>query len=306
MRIAATPRCPSCEAREVRKVGALPHVTVFAGRNAADALPASSLFRCVACGLAFRHPILTSSAYDSLYGKADPAAWPGGPDRVDWALIEGFLARNFPAGANLLDFGCHTGGLLQRIGPRHARTGIEVNENAAQVAREKAGAEVFPSLESLPLGKRFDLVTAVDVVEHFADPGRVIAALLEVVKPGGALIITTGDADAWLGRITGSRWWYCYYPEHLAFLSEQWIRHWLRTTAQRARVAEVRRFRYVRRGPLRFVRHAAFTLIYHLAPDTCAWLLRRVKRGRGRESGAEPPGSGLTKDHVFLALRKTA
>lgn len=291
----------------MRDLGALPQVGVFARRDARNVLPASRLYRCLACALAFRHPTLAPSAYEALYGNADPAStWPGGPDRVDWGLIEEHLARNAPAGASVLDFGCHSGGLLQQIGPRYARTGIEINQNAAKVAREKTGAEVFPDLQSLPSGKRFAVVTAVDVVEHFADPGRVIASLLGVVRPGGTLIISTGDADAWLWRIAGARWWYCYYPEHLAFISERWIRIWLRRTAQPVRVAGVRRFRYLRHPPLRYTRQVISTLMYHVAPDVYAWLVRRLARRSGPEGHVYPPGSGLTRDHVLLVVEKLA
>lgn len=286
-------------------IGVLPDVGVFGRRDARAVLPASSLYRCLACHLTFRHPTLPPSAYEALYGDADPACtWPGGPGRVDWALIEEHLGRNAPAGASVLDFGCHRGGLLQQIGPRYARTGIEINRNAAQVARAKTGAEVFPDLASLPAGTCFDVVTAVDVVEHFADPGRVIASLLAILGPGGTLIVSTGDADAWPWRIASARWWYCYYPEHLAFISERWIRNWLRRTGQPVRVAAVRRFRYVHHPPLRYVRQAAATLLYQLAPDVYAWLWRRLARRSGPEGQVNPPGSGLTRDHLLLVVEK--
>lgn len=306
MSIAATPLCPSCGAREIRRIGALPHARFFAGRDAGGALPASGLYRCAACSLAFRHPVLGPSAYDALYGRSDTDAWPGASERADWALIEDYLARKLPTGGSVLDFGCHTGGLLQRIGSRYARTGVEISEAAARVAREKTGVEVYADIESIPAGNRFDMVAAVDVVEHFADPGRVIAALLGLVRPGGALIVTTGDADAWLWRITGPRWWYCYYPEHVAFISERWIRDLLRRTAQPARIAELRRFRHMRHPPLRYVLQAASTLIYHLAPDTFVRVRQQVNRQLGHPDQGGPPGSGLTRDHIFLALEKLA
>jgi SAM-dependent methyltransferase len=260
----------------------------------------------VACDLAFRLPILASTAYDSLYREVDPATWAGGPGREDWALVERYLASNVPAGASVLDFGCHTGGLLKQLGPRYARTGIEINEQAARVARDQAGAEIVRDLESLPGGKRFDVVTAVDVLEPFADPGRVIASLLEVVKPGGALVITTGDADAWLWRITGARWWYCYYPEHLAFISERWVRDWLRRTGSDARIVDGRIFRYLLLSPSRYALQSCLLAAYVVSPGGYTRVAEGLQRLLGRKDTAYPPGVGLTRDHVFLALRKVA
>lgn len=299
-----TPHCPSCELREVREIGALPETNIFAGREVDDVFPASSLFRCAGCGLMFRHPTLTACAYDALYGKVSLDSWSSGSARVDWALIEEYLARACAPGDRVLDFGCHTGGLLQQIGPSYSRTGVEINPRAAKVAREALGIDVFPSLASLPAGKHFDVATAVDIVEHFADPGRAIASLLEVVKPGGVLIVTTGDAHAWLWRIAGPRWWYCYYPEHLAFISERWIRGWLRRTGARADVAEARRFRYLRLSPARYVRQACLVSAYLASPRTYAWAMRHLKRLLGRPGGVEPSGIGLSKDHLFLVIRK--
>lgn len=290
----------------MRRIGTLPDVKVFAGQVANDLLPASSLFGCLACGLLFRHPVLSRSQYDAFYRKVPSTTWPDQPGRPDWALIVEFIGLNSVAGASILDFGCHTGGLLRRLGSRYSLYGAEVNETAARIAREKSGAEVFGGLEALPRGMQFDFVTAVDVVEHFSDPGLVIASLLDAVKPGGSLIITTGDADNGWWRLVGARWWYCYYPEHLAFISERWVRHWLQRTGSAARLAEARKFRYERLDPLRFARRACLTAVYLAAPRAYSRAMRGLKRALGRRGDVDPPGVGLTRDHVFLALRKAA
>ena len=304
---AAIVTCPACAIENPLKIGRLPDVSVFAGRDADEVLPASSLYRCVACGLLFRQPVLPPSAYDRLYARSQAPCWSDATERVDWELVTDYLGRNAHAGASVLDFGCNTGGLLERVGSRYSRTGIEVNETAAERARQVSGAQVFASLDALPSGQQFDFVTAVDVVEHFADPGSVIASLLRVVKPGGALIVTTGDASSGLWRLAGARWWYCYYPEHLAFISEHWIRGWLRRTVTGAFLADACRFRHEHLAPLPYLRQACLTSIYLAAPPVYSWLVPRLKRllGRPRRPGdADPPGSGLTRDHVFLVLRQ--
>jgi SAM-dependent methyltransferase len=296
--------CPSCLAENPRRIGALPEARVFAGADTTEALPASSLYRCRACGLLFRHPVLTAREYDALYANAQAACWPDEPGRADWSLIAEYLERHAPAGASVLDFGCHTGGLLRRLGPRYAKTGVEINEAAARTARQTTGAKVVPVLTSLPAGERFDYVTAVDTIEHFPDPGTVIASLLDVVKPGGALLVTTGDAESPLWKIAGARWWYCFFPEHLAFVSEPWMRDWLRRAGSDARVAEVRRFRHIRLSPMRYALHACLLLPYLASPGAYAVLIGALRRMFGRDVPVYPPGTGLTRDHIFLAIRK--
>ena len=307
MKEPAVPLCPSCAAARTRRIGALPQVKVFARQDITGVLPASSLYRCLACGLLFRHPVLEAHEYDALYGKAGSTCWADEPGRMDWAHIEYYLARTARSGARVLDFGCHTGGLLKRLGPGYARTGVEVNERAAAIAREQSGAEVVRELKALPAGARFDIVIAADVVEHFPDPGGVIASLLALLEPGGTLIVTTGDADCALWRLAGARWWYCFYPEHLSFISRRWILGWLQRTGSRAVLAEARTFRHQRLSPLRYAVQSCLLLAYLAAPR---WYVRlggrlRYLLGRG-ERMAYAPGTGLAKDHVFLALRTAA
>lgn len=306
MKAPLVPACPSCAETNPRRIGALPAVGVFAGHDAPGVLAASSLYRCVGCGLLFRHPVLAAHEYDALYGNAGAACWSGEQERTDWALIQDYLARSVAAGARVLDFGCHTGGLLKRLGARYARTGIEVNERAARIARQESGADVFTNLGALPRGARFDAIIAADVIEHFPDPGKVLASLLEALEHGGTLIVTTGDAEALLWRVTGTRWWYCYYPEHLAFISERWMRDWLRRTGSDARIVAARTFRYQLLSAPRFAVQSLLLAAYVIAPGGYTRVGGGLRRLLGRKDTAYPPGVGLTRDHVFVALRKAA
>lgn len=299
------PACPSCASTRARLTGRLPDVAVFARVDASGKLPASRLYRCPDCGLRFRHPVLSPDEYDTLYGQVEASSWADEPGRMDWRHIEEYVARIAPSGGRVLDFGCHTGGLLKRLGPKYARTGIEVNERAAAVAREQTGAEVVHDLASLPAGARFDIVIAADVVEHFTDPGKIIASLLGVLAPGGTLIVTTGDADCVLWNLAGARWWYCFYAEHLSFISKRWMLGWLQRTGSQAVLAEAMTFRHERLSPARYAVQCCLLLVYLAAPGLYVRLGGRLRYLLGRgERVAYAPGTGLSKDHVLLALRR--
>jgi SAM-dependent methyltransferase len=296
--------CPSCGSAEAARLGALPDVQAFAGRDTPAPLPGGALYDCGACALKYRFPVLSRAQYDALYDNEATDAWAETVPRADWALIAGYLARHAAPGASVLDFGCYNGGLLERLGPGYARAGVEVSAKARQAARERTGAEVVASLEALG-GRQFDFVVAVDVAEHFADPAALLASLLALTRPGGTLILSTGDAEARLWKMAGAHWWYCYYPEHIAFISEPWARRWLARSAAPATLASVRRFRYLRLDPLRFARQSLLTTAYLAAPALYGRATAVVRKALGRASRAAPPGAGVSKDHLLLAFLKT-
>jgi 2-polyprenyl-3-methyl-5-hydroxy-6-metoxy-1,4-benzoquinol methylase len=297
--------CPSCGAGGARNLGVLPEAGTFAGRPCAAPLPGGALYECRTCALTYRFPVLSQAQYDVLYDNDSPDAWSESASRVDWTLVEDYLARHAAPGASVLDYGCYGGGLLERLGARYRLAGVEVNAKARETARTRTGAEVAASLEALE-GRQFDVVVAVDVIEHFVDPARLLASLLGVTRKGGVLIISTGDADAPLWKLAGSRWWYCSYAEHVAFVSERWSRRWLARTSAPARMVLAQRFRYLRLGPARWMCQAMLTAAHLAAPHTYARMIARARRALGRGPDAGPPGAGVSKDHVLLVFSRTA
>lgn len=120
-------------------------------------------------------------------------------DRLAGHFARDVTARRPFAGLDLLDIGCG-GGLmcepLARLG--FDVTGIDADEAALKVARAHAKqrqvaidyrAEQAEAL--LAQGRRFDVVLALEVVEHAVDPARFLALAGALVKPGGALIAST-------------------------------------------------------------------------------------------------------------------
>jgi SAM-dependent methyltransferase len=97
-----------------------------------------------------------------------------------------------PAQSMVLDAGCGSGRQLQelrRFGEVH---GIELNEEAAGVARSRGvGEVVIGRLEELPYADAtFDLITCLDVIEHTPDDVLTLCELLRAAKPGGWLLVT--------------------------------------------------------------------------------------------------------------------
>lgn len=116
----------------------------------------------------------------------------------------------------VLDVGCYTAAFLQEMGPNYERWGIELSEAAAAVATSRGVHVLRGSVESLDdLDETFDMVLAFDVLEHVHDQHALASRLARWVKPGGYLVVETGNARSLHARLMGSRWSYLAIDEHL-------------------------------------------------------------------------------------------
>lgn len=100
-----------------------------------------------------------------------------------------------PASATrILEIGCASGATLQWLKARwpEAETfGVEgYGDIEAELAANVDHCLIADLNEPLPDLGRFDLILALDVLEHLADPGRVTAELAKMLIPGGAVIVS--------------------------------------------------------------------------------------------------------------------
>jgi 2-polyprenyl-6-hydroxyphenyl methylase/3-demethylubiquinone-9 3-methyltransferase len=128
------------------------------------------------------------------------------PVRIGWA--RDLIARHFKletqvgaplAGVDLLDVGCGAGLFAEPLARLGANVvGVDPAPAAVEAARhhaEETGAKLAyraATVEELAEEpRRFDVVSAMEVIEHAADPKRFIATAASLVKPGGLLLVST-------------------------------------------------------------------------------------------------------------------
>lgn len=71
--------------------------------------------------------------------------------------------------------------------------------------------------------RSFDAAAMIEVIEHIADPRPTLAAVLEAIRPGGWLLISTGDIGSLRARVQGSRWGYIRPPGHVSYFTHRSI-----------------------------------------------------------------------------------
>jgi SAM-dependent methyltransferase len=133
-----------------------------------------------------------------------PTAGQRGPE-LDLESTRRYLSRFGGAldvaGKSVLDVGCGSGQLCFELARRGASrvVGTDLDIEVARASLEQqAGAaatvelvQTDGSLRELG-GERFDLVFSKDSFEHFEDPERVLASMIDVLAPGGQLVIGFG------------------------------------------------------------------------------------------------------------------
>lgn len=118
--------------------------------------------------------------------------------RVLRAIIERQVRP--PRQARILEVGCGTGHNLAMLGEFGRVDAVELDADARALAARRLGRPVLdarlPELAGVERGA-YDLVAALDVIEHVADDRGALAAVRELLRPGGRALIAV-PAHAWM------------------------------------------------------------------------------------------------------------
>jgi 2-polyprenyl-3-methyl-5-hydroxy-6-metoxy-1,4-benzoquinol methylase len=185
------------------------------------------------CRLQFLYPQPTREELSELYRSAyyQPGApnqnnvYANTPRKVATGLVKTLVARIGPlAGRRVLDFGAGIGVFADDLRALGATVVCVEPDPEARTQIAARGLPCYPTLEDLKAGQAtapFDLVTAIEVIEHLEDPARDLRLLHDVTSPGGTLFLTTPNFQSLRARLQGHRWEQYRNPTHLFYFTPQ-------------------------------------------------------------------------------------
>jgi SAM-dependent methyltransferase len=299
----AVPVCPDCGSRDPNCVGDVISFGQFAGGLLIDGSRSHGcVYSCAVCALVFKFPAIDAESALRLYNESSGGVWSGSAARPEFEFAREILNQSIGLRPLVLDVGCNRGEFLRSLPPEIAKFGVEVNENAAVLARQQ-GVQVWDSVEAIPEDHLFDMVTCFDVVEHVRTPSAFLRQLVRLLKPGGFLVLSSGDASFFLSQFRPSRNWYFSNPEHVSFISRKWLAGCIAGISGCA-VRKATNFLHGRRHDGIVARVKIF--LYKLSPRVYLGVYRALKRLAGSRGALFVPGNGSSQDHLCVLIQRAS
>ena len=195
--------CPVCEGQDRDIL----HTQAFVLPEGHPLSDGYDVVCCRACSFVFADTVADQKAYDEFYAKLskyEDNTTVTGAGVTPWDLkrvqdTAAGIARYLPdKSARVVDVGCANGGLLNALkGLGYENLcGVDPSPGCVAYVRDHLGIEAYAGvLDPIPVEvKPADAVILSHVLEHVRELRPALAAVREVMKPGGVLYVEVPDA----------------------------------------------------------------------------------------------------------------
>jgi SAM-dependent methyltransferase len=202
-----------------------------------------NIYHCPSCGSAYSSPrVDTSAIYNQIYNlgkelhgyhryyfykeavkkKKHPLQFLVQQEETYWGAITALQELTFKKNdAKILEVGCGMGFLSYAlIREGYDATGLDISQNAVNQAISTYGNHyVCADLKDFSkTQKDFDVIILTEVIEHIKNPVDFLQTALGMLKPEGALIVTTPNKSIYSDKVV---WFTDLPPVHCWWFSEK-------------------------------------------------------------------------------------
>jgi SAM-dependent methyltransferase len=180
---------------------------------------------CRGCGFRFSSPAVNPNLANAItdyeaaylgYLAPDPS------DAANFASLRHWMERFRPLqGSRVLDVGAGSGKLVREfLSCGAAAEGLEPSRALFDHFLAGDAAFTCEMIDSFRESRvrRFDVITAFDVIEHVAEPMPFLADVSSLLEPGGFFFVSTPDVGSVMAKTFG-RQWHFYSSYHLSYFS---------------------------------------------------------------------------------------
>ncbi len=195
--------------------------------------------RCYSCGLVFVKNIPSEDELKKTYGEdffndVQKSPLKGSilnhnPSYMNARRRLKTIRKIGPQKGKLLDIGCATGIFLKATKSFYDGTGLDISQYATDFAVQNLGVKAYCGsiFDTYFEARSFDVITMWDVIEHVTDPNKYIQKTSKIIRPGGLLVLSTGNIDSLMFKAQGKKWHLLIPPMHLFYFNPNSIKRLL-------------------------------------------------------------------------------
>ena len=163
--------------------------------------------QCGRCGHIYVDGYFSPEALKILFSSTQKGQVPGQEvedQRFAWAsLLETVSALRSGIGGRWLDVGFGSGALMTTAAEfGYEVAGIDLRSESVRLMREAGFDAQAVELDDYRAAAPFDVVSMADVLEHMPFPKRALRRARELLRPGGLLVLSMPNADAFVWQLS--------------------------------------------------------------------------------------------------------
>ncbi len=139
-------------------------------------------------------------------------------------LAKHIACLGLPQDSLVLDVAAGSGAFIERMRATGLKNfmAIELNHKDFQIKGVPVHSFDLNADFAQNISMQFDLITAVEIIEHLDNPRHFLRELRKLLKPGGHLVITSPNVEHWMARL---KFLIKGEPKHFGLVDIQTQRH---------------------------------------------------------------------------------